>query len=212
MRLARFAGLDGLSRESLRRLAENWRESPSRPCVSGKMALAWHQRVSEWVDDPNAPLLVRYGRGHRGEVVPHPCGRVIVIVDDAPAHYFLSLALEDRLPSLVQLRRNIEEGRFPVARSLTQSERFDARYTGTLDSMDAPDLRDLGYSLCHVTQIGIRRGTLAERSIVELLAHSLLLLSPINSYVVPRQYGALGELPEFVDEMDDARSFAAGWC
>lgn len=212
MRLARFSGLDGFSRESLRRLAENWRESPARPCVSGKMALAWHQRVSEWVNDPDAPLLVRYGKGHRGEIVPHPCGRVIVIVDDAPAYYFLSLALEERLPTVAQLRRNIEEGRFPVARSLTQAERFDARYSGTLDSMDAPDLRELGYALCHVTQIGLRRGTLIERSPVELLAHSLLLLSPINSYVVPRQYGGLGELPEFVDEMDDARSFAASWC
>lgn len=212
MRLARFAGLDGFSRESLRRLAENWRESSARPCVSARMALAWHQRVSEWVNDPDAPLLVRYGRGHRGEVVPHPGGRVIVIVDDAPAYYFLSLALEERLPTVAELRRDLEDGHLPIARSLTQTERFGARYTGTLESMNAPDLRELGYSLCHVTQIGLRRGALIERNPVELLAHSLLLLSPINSYVVPRPYCGLGELPEFAGEMDDARAFASSCC
>lgn len=50
---------------------------------------------------------------------------------------------------------------------------------------------------------------LEERTEAELLAHSLLLLSPVNMFVVPKEYAGLGELPEFVDEMDDARSFVA---
>ena len=75
--------------------------------------------------------------------------------------------------------------------------------------MDAPTLLGLGYSLCHVTHVGLRRGTLEERTETELIAHSLLFLSPVNMFLVPKEYASLGELPEFIDEMDDARSFAA---
>jgi hypothetical protein len=75
--------------------------------------------------------------------------------------------------------------------------------------MDAPNLNELGYSVCHITHVGLRRVPLEERTEVELLAHSLLFLSPVNMFVVPKEYAGLGELPEFVDEMDDARSFAA---
>lgn len=210
MSLTRFSGLDEYSRVALRRLASNWRESPRRPSISGHDALAWHSVVQEWVQDRTLPLLVRRPRYGRGREITHSCGRVLVPTDDTPAMYLLSLAMEQRRPSCESLAAALRNGRFPVALSLTDEERRNARYTGTAQTMDAPNLNELGYSVCHITHVGLRRVPLEERTEVELVAHSLLLLSPVNMFVVPKEYAGLGELPEFVDEMDDARSFAAG--
>jgi hypothetical protein len=207
--LTRFNGLDEYSRVALRRLASNWRESPSRPQVTGYDALWWHGVMEEWVRDRSMPLLVRRPRLGRGREIFHPCGRVLVPTDDAPAMYMLSLAMEHRQPDRKTLYAALTEGRMPVGAVLTEEERAAARYTGTVSGMDAPNLSELGYSLCHITHVGLRRVPLQERTEVELLAHTLLFLSPVNMFVVPKEYAGLGELPEFIDEMDDARSFAA---
>ena len=123
--------------------------------------------------------------------------------------YLLSLAMEQRRPSLDALRYALETGRLPIAAALTADEREHARYRGTVSDMDAPNLNEMGYTVCHITQVGLRRVALEERTEVELVAHSLLFLSPVNMFVVPKEYAGLGELPEFIDEMDDARAFAA---
>jgi hypothetical protein len=212
MPLSRFIGLDEYSRGALRRLASNWRESPTRPSVSGPDALAWHKLIEDWVRDRTLPLLIRRPRYGRGREITHSCGRVLVPTDDSPAMYLLSLAMERRRPSLAVLREALHSGRMPIAGTLTDEERRQARYFGTVTGMDAPNLAELGYSLCHVTHVGLRRVPLEERTEVELVAHSLLFLSPVNMFVVPKEFAGLGELPEFIDEMDDARSFAARVC
>lgn len=205
--LTRFNGFDDFSRVALRRLASHWRESPDRPNICGHDALRWHRVMQEWVRDRSLPLLVRRPRYGRGREIPHRSGRVLVPTDDAPASYLLSLAIERRTPDLAQLKEALHQGRMPIAVSLTEEERRSARFTGTTDGMDAPNLRDLGYSVCHVTHVGLRRIPLENRTEIELVAHSLLFLSPVNMFVVPKPYARLGELPEFIDEMDDARSF-----
>lgn len=212
MPLSPFNGLDEYSRVALRRLASNWRESPTRPAVTGQDALAWHSLVQDWVHDRSLPLLVRRPRLGRGREITHPCGRTLVPTDDSPAMYLFSLALERRRPPLATLRNALHTGRMPIAASLTAEEIRRARYTGTATSMDAPNLDILGYSLCHVTHVGLRRVPLEDRTEVELVAHSLLFLSPVNMFVVPKPFAGLGGLPEFIDEMDDARSFCARPC
>ena len=208
MPLSPFSGLDEFSRIALRRLASNWRQSPTRPVVDGRDALAWHSTLQSWVHDPSMPLLVHRPRDGRGREIFHPSGRVLIPTDHAPAHYLLSLAIDHRRPTRDSLKLALEADRFPIAVSLTAAERANARYTGTLAAMDAPNLHELGYSFCHVTRVGLRRMPLEQRTEVELIAHSLLFLSPVNMFVVPKEFAALGHLPEFVDEMDDARCFA----
>lgn len=209
MALTRFTGLDEYSRVALRRLASNWRESPTRPHVSGFDALRWHAVLQDWVRNRDMPLLVRRPRLGRGREMRHRSGRILVPTDDSSAMYLLSLAMERRTPDCGTIRDALVSGRMPVAGALTDEERAQARYTGTVTTMDAPNLNELGYSVCHITHVGLRRVPLEERTEVELVAHSLLFLSPVNMFVVPKEYAGLGELPEFVDEMDDARSFAA---
>jgi hypothetical protein len=206
--LQRFNGLDEFSRVALRRLASNWRESPMRPNITGYDALVWHGVLQEWVRDRGMPLLIRRPRYGRGREIAHASGRILVPTDDSPAMYLLSLAMEHRRPSRGALQSALETGRLPIATALTKEERSRARYTGTIGDMDAPNLNGLGYSVCHITHVGLRRVPLEERTEVELVAHSLLFLSPVNMFVVPKEYAGLGELPEFIDEMDDARSFA----
>lgn len=207
--MQRFNGLDEYSRAALRRLASNWRESPIRPVVSGHDALAWHGMIQDWVRDRRMPLLVRRPRCGRGRELAHPSGRILVPTDDSPAMYLLALAMERRRPTRDGLRDALETGRMPVALALTAEERRHARYSGTTADMDAPNLNEFGYSVCHITHIGLRRVPLEARTEIELVAHSLLFLSPVNMFVVPKEYAGLGVLPEFIDEMDDARSFAS---
>lgn len=180
-----------------------------RPRVSAEMALAWHDIIYDWVKDRQAPLLIRRGHRQRGRMVQHPTGRRVVMTDDAPAHYILSLALEGRTVHHSELLSALIDSRMPVARSLQFEEREAADYTGTLATMDAPNLHKLGYEVCHVTHVGVRRGSLEARTDVELLAHSLLLLSPVNMFHVPKGYAGVGATAEFIEEMDDARTFAA---
>jgi hypothetical protein len=208
MRLERFSGLDEYSRVALRRLASNWRESPARPSVPGDVALRWHARILEWVHDPEAPLLIARGRGSRGSSVLHErSGRAVVSVDDAPAVFLMTMALQGVVLEVEEMLRRLRDGTMPVARQLTAAEREAAAYTGTLESREGADLAALGYSVRPVTQVGLRNGGLQERAEVELVAHSLLLLSPINIFVVPSAFASIAEMPEFIDEMDDARTF-----
>jgi len=201
--------LDDCSRAALRRLASDWRESPSRPLIAGSDALLWHETIHEWVRDRSMPLLVRLPHLGRGREIRHASGRILVPADDSPAKYMLSAAMLKRPPDRDLLYAALCAGRLPVAASMTEEERDRARYTGTEREMDAPNLRELGYAVCHITRVGLRRAPLEERTEVELIAHSLLFLSPVNMFVVPREYAGLGRLPEFIDEMDDARSFMA---
>lgn len=213
MRLERFPGLDDYSRVALRRLASHWRDSPARPAVPGEIALRWHARILEWVHEPTAPLLVERGRGNRGTAIQHrKSGRVVVPVDDAPAIYIVTAALENRILELDELTRRLQAGQMPVARQLRQLERSCAQFQGTLESMDLPNLTTLGYSIRHVTHVSLRQGDLQDLTEVELIAHSILLLSPINIFVVPKAYSAIAAMPEFVEEMDDARTFQLARC
>lgn len=155
------------------------------------------------------PLLVRRPACGRGREIVHPSGRILVPTDSSPAHYLLSLSMARRRPSLQKLRDALERGRMPVANTLTASELRRARYTGLLSQMGAPNLDTLGYSVCHVSRIGLQRTPLELRTETELVAHSLLFLSPVNMFVVPKPFAGVGELPEFIEEMDDARCFAA---
>jgi len=207
--LTRFNGLDGSSRLALRRLAYNWRDSPARPQITAHDALAWHKHIQQWVEDRRMPLLIRRPRYGRGREILHPSGRILIPTDDSPAMYLLSLAMEHRSPRAGALQEALESGRLPVASTLTDDERAVARYTGTLAGIDVANLDDLGYSICHIAQVGLRRIPLHERTEVELMAHSLFFLSPVNMFVIPREFEGLGGLPEFVDEMDDTRTFAA---
>ena len=208
MTLSRFTGLDDHSRDALRRLASSWRDSPTRPSVSGHDALAWHSLIQEWVQDRNLPLLVRRPRDGRGREIIHSHGRILIPTDDAPARYLLSLAMQRRAPSRQTLYDALRDGRMPIATTLSPGERTHARYTGTIATMDAPDLSSLGYKMSHITQIGLRRMPLNFRTEIELIAHTLLFLSPINMFVVPKEYAGVSELREFVDEMDHPSSFA----
>ena len=204
-----FNGLDEYSRVALRRLASNWRESPTRPNITGHDALSWHGLLQDWVHDRAMPLLIRRPRYGRGREIAHPSGRILIPTDESPAMYLLSLAMEHRRPSRGALHNALESGRLPIAVALTPEERINARYSGTVTEMDAPNLNQLGYTVRHITHVGLRRVPLQERTEIELVVHSLLFLSPVNMFVVPNEYASLSELPEFIDEMDDARAFAA---
>lgn len=207
MHLPRFTGLDLDSRNTIRRLASSWRDSPARPRINASLALSWHRSLEHWVRDRELPLLIRRPSLGRGRQILHPEGRTLLITDDAPAEYFFAKAAAGEEPSPDEWRRLLLNGSLPVGRNLTRAERACADHRCTLASIGSPDFASLGYSICHVTHVGIDRGPLASLTEQELMAHSIFQLSPVNVYLVPRAYSHLAVLPEFIDEMDDARGF-----
>lgn len=181
---------------SLRRAAQLWRDSDHRPRVAELLLSRWCQLIEEWIDAADVPLLVRKHRGTRGQVLLHASGRAIIPVDNTPAHWALGLALAGHCPDLNSVRRLIQNDAVPIAMTMTADERRLAKHTGR-NARWAGRLNDLGWKVCHATEIGLRSRTpLADLPIESLTQHFRSLMSPANMFLVPLVWAGFGELPE----------------
>lgn len=118
-----FTGFADDTEQRLMELAAAWEASPQRPRVKTEMLRYWDDLVRQWVADADMPLPVRK-RGLRGNVTPHAVtGRPLLCVDNAPANWCMSNALLGNRPTIQGVRRALEDGRLPVAKVLTDTER-----------------------------------------------------------------------------------------
>ncbi len=77
-------------------------------------------------------------------------------------------------------------------------------YSGPLQKMDAPSLLDLGWKVCHIEPVGrkIKHPELSDED--TLATYTRRLLDPNNMFLVPKVYGGLGEVPEFLNVFKEA--------
>lgn len=182
--------------QPIRKIAEDWLISNERPRVDEDVLEAWDRLIVEWIGAADLPLLIR-AKGSRGQPFAHVTGRALVCADNSPANWALSSALKRRVPSISEIHESLATGRLPIALALKREERTSASYRGTLSAMDPPNLNTLGWRVCHVLDIGIRsRGAIEDLPFERLATHFRLFLHPRNLFVVPKQLGCLGELPE----------------
>ena len=64
-------------------------------------------------------------------------------------------------------------------------------------------MNSLNFKICHIEPVGIGYGDIAQMDIERLKDHMYRFLSVKNMFLLPKQYGALGELDGFVEVFRD---------
>ena len=159
------------------------------PVPSAAMTEFWDSVVEQMVQDPTVPLFIRQrgGKG-RGSIIMHSSGRELLLVDNAPANFFLSAAIHGHQITLPQLMAMLASSQLPVAIILTRVERQRARFAGSQRSkMTPPNLNALGFRVDHRVPIGLNAplAGLATLPIKDLEKHSKLFLSVSNMFLSP---------------------------
>ncbi|MEM1071361.1 MAG: hypothetical protein AAGB48_09860 [Planctomycetota bacterium] len=129
-------------------------------------------------------------------MLQHISGRVVVPTDNSIAHYSFPRALAGEVPTLDEVRADIESRNIPCAMILKTAEKKGAVFcTG----LPARNLNDRGWKLCHIDAVAVTgRGRTEELGIVELIAAFKRVLDPGNMFLIPKQWSGLGEIPEVI--------------
>lgn len=193
--------------ELLLRLAQMWRDAPSRPRVALSVCAAWDGLLLQW-QQSDLPLLIRQVRKEmaRGEALSHVSGRTIIPTDNTTANWVLSQALEGLCPTISDIALKFAQRSMPVAMMFKGKAESDRAWQkGTREGVL---LNALGWKVCHIEPVGLGRGDLLQRPLSELQDHFFKFLSPTNMFVVPKALGGMGELPHFVSAMRGQLSVA----
>lgn len=189
------ANVPNYMRASLTDLGEQWKNDPERPAVDPDIELRYEEVLRQWIEHEGMPLLIRKHRKNRGHRLIHVTGRVFVPVDNSPANWFLSNALNKQDIELKDIVRSLDEGTLPVGMVVEKG----GTYTGRLGKMLLPDLNALGWKICHIHPIGIGRGDLTQMDMALLKEHMQKFLSIKNMFLIPKSHGGLGEVPEMTE-------------
>ena len=192
--------LPGEMPDLLRRLADLWAQHPARPRPAPAVLEHWDSLIARWSDDRSLPLLVRKPANNRGAVLVNGGGRKIVPTDNSPAQWAFALAVLGDTPSLEWVHEQLAVDAIPMAMILKATERTNANYRCTLNRCANPNAA--GWKVAHIANVGLASSTALERMPeAQLRDHFVRLMSPGNMFVVPSAYAALGELPEFCEEL-----------
>lgn len=194
----------------IREAAERWRQSPARPRVEPLVEERWGDLLDRWIADPSVPLFLRKPSLGRGQRLKHDSGRVLIPVDNTPAHWSLSLALVGYCPTLPEIVGFLRNDAIPIAMAMSAAERSAAQWTGVHAQWNGL-LSMLGWKVCHVEDVGLRSQKSVEHLRLEVLhEHFRALLSPANMFLMPSVLGGLGELPVVRSMFSRSRHDATG--
>jgi len=186
----------------IRELAIQWQSDTLRLVVHPDQIESYEEQLKNWLADKSLPLLIRKYRRDRGHTKSHKSGRTLVPCDNAPANYFLSSALFDYPFAAKEVPERLESGELPVGMIADAG----ATYKGHQSvNMDPPNLNTLNFKICHIEPVGIGYGDITQMDIERLKDHMYRFLSVKNMFLLPKQYGALGELDAFVEVFRDGQ-------
>jgi len=174
-----------------------WAHSDLCPCIEPQIEHSWSRLLDEWVADKNLPLLVRKSSLVRGSEVIHATGRKIVPCDNAPAQWSCNLAVQGLVPTLAEIKAWFLDDAIPVSFAHKAKEKERRKYHCTLGKFS---VNKAGWKLCHIKPVGLNSRTpLNDVGISELRRAFVDLLSPTNYFLLPIQWGGLGEAQEFIE-------------
>ena len=184
----------------LRALGTIWANSEYRPKLPWATKAHWDTLLNEWMAS-DLPLAIRKSSGVRGSMVSHSSGRRLVVCDNSPAQWAFSRAYEGHLYSLDDIRALLEADKLPFTFATKTAEKPHMCYRCTLRPPDSLGKR--GWKLCHMQGVGLSTKTPIEQLPLErLLLHFTRLMAPSNHFLVPLQWAGLGEIPEFIGEVE----------
>jgi hypothetical protein len=185
--------------EKLRELGRVWSRSEYRPRVPQATKAHWDVLLDEWAAS-DLPLVIRKGGGIRGSVVKHTSGRLIVIADNSPAQWCFNRTFGGQLYSVVDIRILLEKDTIPFTFAIKTAEKRLMTYRCTLSTDDNVNKR--GWKLCHIKDVGLNTKMAIETlSLESLVKHFKLLMAPSNHFIIPLDWGGLGEVPEVIEEI-----------
>lgn len=178
-------------------LGRRWARSDLCPSVEPEVERAWSRLLDAWVSDPELPLLVRKNSLVRGSEVLHTTGRKIVPCDNAPAQWACNLAVRGVVPTVAEIKAGFGNNAIPVSFAHKANEKELRKYHCTLGQFS---VNKAGWKLCHINPVGLNSRTpIGDIEIDELHRAFINLLSPGNYFLLPIQWGGLGETREFID-------------
>jgi hypothetical protein len=185
--------------EGLRTLGKTWAISLGRPSIQRHVLEHWDALLESWKNS-SLPIIVRKSGLVRGSTLEHHEGRTVIVADNSPAHWSFSQAYSGQMPTLSDIRKLLEQHQIPFSYARKTAEREKVTHGCTLASADNVNKR--GWKLCHMDGIGLAtRTALIDVSLDKLLRHFIMLMAPSNHFLVPKHWAGLGEIPEFIDEI-----------
>ena len=183
--------------ESVTDLGRRWQADPDRPRPADEVLDHWRDLVRWWVVESGVPLLLRSGSSGRRGTERKYRGRRCIFVDNSPAQWIYGVACAGWMPSPEDLVHVVED-EIPVAMILTGKEREAAAHPRALDT--SRSTAAVGWKLCHIDGVVPARRTRPDRlRLEELRGTCRRLVDPNNMFLVPKEYGGLGEIEEFID-------------
>ncbi len=192
-------------RKHAKDFAEAWINSELRPTVSAKILGCWDRLIAEWVETDDILIYIRRNRGDRGSIIQHDSGRQLVPVDNSTAQWAYALALGGICPTVDQVRQLVREDKIPVAMVLKKPEAAKATYKCLIGDWS---LNVFGWKLCHIEPVRFRsKIDITATPIEHFKAHFVKFMSPSNTFLVPKVWSGLGELPEMIELARAADAF-----
>ncbi len=181
----------------VRELGGLWAAAEVCPKINYQSKLAWQQLLNQWLADTSLPLLIRKSSLVRGSEIIHETGRAIIPTDNSPAQWACNLALRNITPTLSEIKNLFEKDELPVAFTHKREEKNKRKYHCMLG---AYTVNKAGWKLCHIRAVGLNgRSLLSSMKIEELEKAFYDLLNPSNYFLLPMQWGGLGEANEFIE-------------
>jgi len=194
--------------EHLRVLGQYWRCSDRRPTPRDDALRHWSALVRQWSLDASMPLLVRKGSLRNIRTI-HSSGRTLVVCDNSPAQWAFKGCFLGDLPSLEDVRHQLEGGQVPIAFAPARNESahvsagLGAFFGGYISKSKYGNVNKFpdgnAYKLCHIEGIGIRtKGEAQTLDLPTLQQHMQIFLDPANMFVIPLRYAGVGECAAFI--------------
>ncbi len=179
------------------KLGSLWANSEACPRIKDSVKNGWNDLLKEWNTDDSLPLFVRKGSLARGSEIMHATGRKIIPTDNSPAQWACSLALRGKVPTILEIHDWFSKDEIPVSFAHKSIEREQRQYHCTLGKNG---INDSGWKLCHIKPVGQKNRASLDLVDIDRLKQSFFdLLSPSNYFLIPKRWGGLGEVPEFID-------------
>lgn len=183
--------------DAVRNLGQKWAASADCPHIAPDVSAGWDLLLQEWREDETLPLIIRKGGGVRGAELTHMKGRKIIVADNSPAQWSCHLALTGVIPKIQDIREWLEQDQIPMSFAIKTAERNQITYSQTLGNWS---VNQFGWKLCHKIPVGLKTRTpLEEIGIEQLRIAFFNLLRPSNHFLLPKAWGGLGEVQEFID-------------
>lgn len=157
----------------------------------------WDKLIEDWINS-DLPLYVRkHGDKYpRGSEIKHKSGRILIPVDNGPAHWALSMCINQNLIGIKEVKHYIDQDQIPVAMILNKKEKL-SKYKCTKHLIDNPNKK--GWKVAHIEQVGLNtRQSLNEIDIGDLEKHFKDFMSPSNMFLIPLLYAGLAEVEEVI--------------